>query len=449
MVNIDQLRTWAGQGESETQEFKETTGQRSEAVKSLSAMLNTRGGRVLFGINSRGVITGQQITDKTVEDVVQEIRQHVEPPVFPTLERVSSGADREVLVVSVDRGSRRPYTYRGKAYRRVGTTNLEMTREDYNRIVLEQHHGTIRWENEPASGWDVADLETTEVVRTLDEAIRRGRADDPGTRDSREILRGFGLIKDGQVLRSAVVLFARAGRLLPDFPQCLLRVARFKGIDRSEFLDNRQFHGHAFDLLRHAERFLRDNLPIAGRIVPNLFERSDDPLYPPEALREALANAICHRDYAMGGGSVGLAIYDDRLEITSSGMLHFGLTIEDLYQPHESLPWNPLIASVFYKRGIIETWGRGTLKIVELTRRAGLPKPQIEISAGAVVVRFLPSRYLPPQRIGHDLTPRQQAILRILGATIFPGARQLVRRSFTQATFRTGSGSSRRGSSRS
>jgi ATP-dependent DNA helicase RecG len=133
------------------------------------------------------------------------------------------------------------------------------------------------------------------------------------------------------------------------------------------------------------------------------------------ALREALANAVCHRDYAIGGGAVGVAIYDDRLEISSSGTLHFGLTVEDLYRPHESLPWNPVIAGVFYRRGIIETWGRGTLKMAELSQQAGLPPPEIEEVAGAVLVRFRPSRYIPPQRIGHDLTDRQQGILRVLG----------------------------------
>jgi ATP-dependent DNA helicase RecG len=132
------------------------------------------------------------------------------------------------------------------------------------------------------------------------------------------------------------------------------------------------------------------------------------------ALREAIANAICHRDYTIGG-SIGLAVYDDRLEISSTGTLHFGLTVDDLYRPHESLLWNPLIASVFYRRGIIEAWGRGTLKMAELSEQAGLPRPEFEEIAGALVVRFRPSRYVPPQRIGHDLTERQQAILRILG----------------------------------
>jgi ATP-dependent DNA helicase RecG len=216
------------------------------------------------------------------------------------------------------------------------------------------------------------------------------------------------------LLRAAVVLFGKPDRIEAELPQCLLRVARFRGTDRTEFFDNRQFHGHLFDLLIRAERFLRESLPIAGRIQPGLFERVDDPVYPPLALREALANAFCHRDYSIGGGSVAVAVYDDRLEVTSSGTLHFGLTAEALFEPHESLPWNPLIARVLYRRGIVESWGRGTLRIAELASQAGLPRPDIEDAGGCVTVRFHPGRYIPPNRVNHDLSPRQQAILELL-----------------------------------
>lgn len=126
-----------------------------------------------------------------------------------------------------------------------------------------------------------------------------------------------------------------------------MRIARFRGRDKNEFLDNRQEVGHAFDLLLRAQRFLRDHLPVAGRIVPNLFERIDDPLYPPLVLREALANALCHRDYGIPGGAVSIAIFDDLLEISSTGLLPFDLKPEDLTRPHLSRPWNPLIAQVF------------------------------------------------------------------------------------------------------
>ena len=413
MTSYQQLLAWVAHGESETQEFKLSTGQRTEAVRALCAFLNHRGGRVLFGVDVQGHIVGQDVSDKTLADVAHELRG-LDPPALPNIERIVLASGREVLAVTVERGARRPHTFRGEAYRRVGTTNHQLSREEYGRILLEQLHSTVRWESEPATGWTIADLDATEIVRTLEEAIRRGRADDPGTRDPTEILRGLGLIKDGQILRAAVVLFARSDHLLPDYPQCLLRIARFKGVDKTEFLDNRQFYGNAFDLLVRADRFLRDNLPVAGRVVPNLFERIDDPLYPPLALREAVANTLCHRDYAIGGGSIGLAIYDDRLEITSSGTLHFGLTVEDLYRPHESLLWNPLIAGVFYRRGIIEAWGRGTIKMTELTEQAGLPRPEFHETSGAFVVRFTPSRYLPPTRVGHDLTEQQKAILQLL-----------------------------------
>ena len=148
--------------------------------------------------------------------------------------------------------------------------------------------------------------------------------------------------------------------------------------------------------------------------MPGLFERVDDPLYPPLALREALANAFCHRDYSIGGGSVAVGVYDDRLEVTSSGTLHFGLTSEALFEPHESLPWNPLVARVLFRRGIIESWGRGTIKIAELTAQAGLPRPDIEDTGGCVTVRFRPRWYVPPQRVARDLSARQQAILELL-----------------------------------
>ena len=85
---------------------------------------------------------------------------------------------------------------------------------------------------------------------------------------------------------------------------------------------------------------------------------------------------------------VGVALYDDRLQVTSSRTLHFGLTSVKLFAPHESLPWNPLIARTFYRRGIIEEWERGTLKMAEPTTSAGLPRPEIEDAGGCVTVRF-------------------------------------------------------------
>lgn len=407
------LAAWAASGESETQEFKETTGQRRAAAKAACAMLNHRGGRILLGVRPGGAVRGQRVGRDTQEDVAQELQQ-IDPPAFPSIDRVGVGDDLEVLVVTVPAGAGRPCSDYGQAYRRVGSVNLPPSREEYNRMLLERIHGERRWENEVAGGWTVADLDHEQIVVTVDEAVRRGRLADPGTREPLALLRGLELLRGDRLVRAAVVLFGRRERMGADFPQCLLRAARFRGISRTEFLDNRQFSGNAFDLLNGGQRFLIENLPIAGRIEPGLFERVDSPLYPPEALREALANAICHRDYAVGGGSIGIGVYDDRLEVTSTGGLHFGLPPEMLFEPHESRPWNPLIARVFYRQGIIESWGRGTIRMAELAEQAGLPRPEIEEVAGAVTVRFRPSRHVPPRRVGRDLTEGQRSILLLL-----------------------------------
>ena len=103
------------------------------------------------------------------------------------------------------------------------------------------------------------------------------------------------------------------------------------------------------------------------------------------------------------------------MEITSTGTLPTGISVDDLKREHTSRPRNPILAEVFYRRGLIERWGRGTQKIVELCTAAGHPEPEFEQRAGEVVVRFLPSDYIAPHKVSHDLTGRQREILQILG----------------------------------
>ena len=409
----DQISVLAAAGESETVEFKETTGTRREGTRTVCAFLNQRGGQVLFGVTRGGVVVGQQVGERTIEELSAELRQ-IDPPAFPTIERVRVDSGREVIVVGTSHGPVSPYSYRGSAYRRVGNTTVAMSADEYSRMLFERMHSEQRWENQPATGWSINDLEVGEIRRTAAEAIRSGRMEEPPSRKPADLLRGLGLLRDGALLRAAAVLFGNRERLEFEMPQCLLRVARFRGVDRMQFLDNRQFNGHAFALLASAERFLRDSLPIAGRFESDRFERIDEPLYPPLATREALANALCHRDYSIGGGSVGVAIYDDRLEVTSSGSLHFGLTPEKLFVPHESRPWNPLIARTFYRRGIIEEWGSGTLKMADVAREAGLPTLEIEDANDCVTVCFRHGQFVAPQPGVAGPTQRQEAILALL-----------------------------------
>ena len=410
-----ELETVVSGGESAQVEFKATTGQRTDGAKTICAMLNGAGGFVFFGVADDGAIRGMTVTTATVDDVTREIRK-IEPHPALTPDRVSLASGRDVIVVSVPGHVGGPFTYDGRPYVREGSSTVVMPQEHYRRLLIEGAQPAHRWELLPAHGFGIDDLDAGEITLTIDEAVRRLRLEDPGTRDTEALLQGLKLIRNGQLLNAAVALFGKTDRLLPNYPQCLLRMARFRGTDKIEFIDNRQEVGNAFELLQRAQRFLRDHLPIGSRMLPNVFERKDDPLYPPAALREALANALCHRDYAMPGGSVGIAIYDDRLEITSVGHLPFGLTPSDLRRPHTSQPWNPLIASVFYRRGVIEHWGRGTLRILELAEEAGLLEPEFEQRGSEVVVRFFAMGYVPPSRVTREISPLQQELLEILSS---------------------------------
>lgn len=399
-------------GESETLEFKKSTGSRGSATKTVCAFLNHHGGHVLFGVRKDGVVVGQHVSDRTIEEISEEIR-HIHPPVSPMVERIGVDGDREVIVVGTDKGSLHPYVYRGTAYRRVGNTTVSISMEEYDQMLMERMHSGQRWEDQPSTGWSVDDLDAEEIRRTVEEAVRQGRLSDPMSRKPADMLRGLGLLRDSILLRAAVVLFGNTGRIMSDMPQCLLRVARFQGIDRTTFLDNRQFAGNAFDLLVKAERFLHETIPIAARFEQDKFQRIDEPLYPFLAVREAIANALCHRDYTVSG-SIGLAVYDDRLEVTSPGPLHFGLTPENLFIQHESRPWNPLIARTFYRRGIIEEWGSGTLKMVNIAKGAGLPLPEIESDRTCVIVRFRHGKQVTKRRMQNDPAVLSREVLKMI-----------------------------------
>jgi predicted HTH transcriptional regulator len=192
--------------------------------------------------------------------------------------------------------------------------------------------------------------------------------------------------RGGMILRAALLLFGK--RFLPDFPQCELRMARFKSADKTEFLDQRQIRGPAFQLLEEALFFCQRHLPLPGRIEPGRLERVDRPPIPPDALREILVNALIHRDYTIAGGAVALAIFDDRVEIWSAGRLPSGITPDDLSREHDSIQRNPIIAEVFYRAGLIAKWGRGTNRVIAQCLEAGIASPEFREIAGSTVVTF-------------------------------------------------------------
>lgn len=392
-------------------EFKKTTGELKEACQTICGMLNASGGTVLIGITNSGKILGQEVSDQTLRDVQLEL-QKLEPSYNSHVSTVKVGENKEVIVITANQTNQGPYTYDSKPFLREGNITTQMKKDEYEKRLLEKMHASSRWENQ-ISNKTIDDLDHSEIILTLEESIRIGRLSDPKTRDIRAILQGLGLFQDGKLMNAAVALFIKEDRVLPEYTNLCLKIARFKGNNKNEFIDSKMFYGNAFAIYKQAQNFLIQHLPIAGKFIPGVFERQDEPLYPMSALREALANAICHREYSEGGSNVSIAIFDDRLEIGSTGGLHFGLTIEDLFREHVSKLWNPLIAEVFYKRGVIEAWGRGTLRIKEDIEQAGLVSPHYKIVTGSLVLVFSPERQVYSGAVSVDLDDKQRYIANI------------------------------------
>jgi ATP-dependent DNA helicase RecG len=216
------------------------------------------------------------------------------------------------------------------------------------------------------------------------------------------------MLKGGSLTNGAVALFGK--RPQSHFIQLHVRAARFNGTTKDEFIDNQRFEGNLFDLYDRIQRFISSHLRIAGKVPNDFGLRSDTSEYPLDALREATVNAIVHRDYYDPSGFTEIAIFDDRIEIWNNGMLPAGISFPDLMRPHRSILRNPLIARAFFLNGAIESWGRGTLKILELCEEAGLPQPVYSENSGGVEVKILKPLSVAP--MPEQLSETQRQIIR-------------------------------------
>jgi ATP-dependent DNA helicase RecG len=381
------LSALAREGEGPTLEFKRSTGELKGAMQTLCAFLNGSGGTVLFGVRPDGRAEGQEVSDQTLRDIAQA-GERFEPPADFTLQRLRVGPGREVLAVAVQtRPDAGPFTYDGRAYERIANTTRRMSQAKYEKRLLDRAHGRRRWENEPADGLTLKDLDRKEILRTRELAIQQNRISPDTSRDIGEILDRLGLRMAGVLTQAAQVLYGK--RFLPDYPQCLLKMGRFRGTEiTGEIVDNRQEHMHAFAMVREGMAFLERTMPLGARFPTGQIFREDRFPVPPDALREILLNAVMHRDYSDFSGYVAIVIFDDRIEIRSCGRLPSGITVEQLSGRHRSKPVNPLIAGAFHRTGAVEVWGRGTNRVIAMCRKHGAAPPAFEEWQGFVVVTF-------------------------------------------------------------
>ena len=178
-------------------------------------------------------------------------------------------------------------------------------------------------------------------------------------------------------------------KFLPDYPQGLLKLGRFRGTEvTGDILDDKQEYLHAFAMVRESIAWLDRTRPLLARFPKGSMLREDRLPVPAEALREIIINAVIHRDVSNASSYVAIAVFDDRIEVRSIGGFPTGVRAELLSREHLSVRRNPLIADAFHRTGAIEVWGRGTNRVIEECRAYGIPDPTFVEEAGAVTVTF-------------------------------------------------------------
>ena len=376
------------QGESNNLEFKTSTANLHSVCETLCAFLNGgKGGTVLIGVKNNGKIVGQDVSDNTRLEIAN-LFSKLEPPTSVAVDYAVIEKNKCVIKMTViSNPSLAPYVFDGKPYWRVESQTKPMPQQRYHQLLIERTHKIDGWELAKAKYFTIEDLDKNQIINAVNQSIKKGRLERRfATDDPKEALLRLKVLVGGNITNAAVVLFCQDP--MPYYPQCLLRMAKFKGTDKSDMLDSRRAHGNAFFLLEEAEQFLKHNMSIKSEFIPGKMARKDIPEYPLRAIREAMVNAICHRDYGIKGGSTSLLIFSDRLEITSHGTLPFGITVDDLKKTHESLPRNERITHVMNKTGEIESVGTGTEEMIKECKNLGLPEPEYIERGNTFVVCF-------------------------------------------------------------
>ncbi len=421
-MNITQLKQLVREGESQHVEFKRSTAQIKAAFTTVCAFLNDTGGIVVFGAKDDGELIGQQVADKTKLEIAHEIKK-IEPNTQITVHYIPIENNRHIIVLEVPQGKHIPYVFEARPYERTQSSTAPMTQHRYEQLIVQRAYLNHNWVEFHTNKYSIDHLNQDEIRNTVAEGIQHNRISPETLNYSIEqILINFNLIQNDSLTNAAVVLFCKSTKKI--FSRCEFKMARFRGLDKIDgFIDNQMDTGNIFQLIQLAHHFANRHLPIASFFEPGKLARIDQPAVPQLALREALINAFCHRNYNESSASPHLAIYDDRLEIWNPGALPPGITLKQLKKPHHSFPRNELIANVFYKRGWIEKWGTGTTRMVEFCKKNNTPEPTFseEFHGFSVVFSFkepMHSAIQIQKRSSKDLLNfRQQEILEILGKT--------------------------------
>lgn len=368
-------------GESKNIEYKVTVPDKSEKyMKTVVAFANGSGGRIVFGIDDKTLkVVGMDSENifKTMDAITNAISDACEPRIRPevTLQTIE---DKTIIVVEILPGAMRPYYIKSKGltegtYVRVSGTTRQVEGYMLKELILE---GQNRYyDSEPYHGMSVTDAEIEKLCKHMKEVALKNTWQDSEKAKIKDVTKNtlisWGILaeENGEAVpTNAYALLTGTMRMQP-----VIQCGVFKGTDRAYFVDRREFEGSVQGQVDAAFQYVLEKINL-GMKIQGIY-RQDVYELPPDSVRELIANAVAHRSY-LEPGNIQVAIFDDRLEVTSPGMLLNNVSIQKMKEGY-SKPRNPAIARAFAYMKIIEKWGTGIPRIFRECKEYGLPEPEL------------------------------------------------------------------------
>lgn len=364
-------------------------------LKWVCGFANAMGGVIFIGKDDHGNVIGISDYKKLMEDLPNKIKNAMGISAEVNLHNQDGKSFIEIVV--------QPYTVaislRGRYYFRSGSTNQELTGPTLNEFLLKKSGKT--WDDVIEARANFTDIDEKAVKVFLSAAQNAGRLPENNGLDIPELFEKLRLSENGQLKRAAIILFGKdPGKF---YPNTFVKIGRFKKDDADIIFQEVEEANLIFLLqavlnqLNH--KFLIKSIAFEGI---NRIEKGE---YPLAAIREMLLNALVHRNYM--GAPTQIRVYDDKINIWNEGALPEGISLASLKHSHASKPRNPIIADVCFKGGYIDSWGRGTIKILETCKEANLPEPELQERDGGFLVTLYKNSIIDENFKTIELNDRQ------------------------------------------
>ena len=374
--------------ESQTIEFKQIW--KDEYLKTICAFENSEGGELIVGIDDNAKAIGVDNAHKLLETLPNKINNRLGLLVDVGLEHQNS---KDIIKIKVEK-TFAPISFNGKFYKRSGSNTIELNGSNLTNFLLKKYGRT--WDDIVEDRFSIKEI-NLDTIEKFKHLAKDRVPDISKEQDLQTLLEKLNLYDGEHLKRAAVLLFGKKPQRY--YIQSHSKIGRFLSetdIQSSDIIEGNLIEQveKIMDVLRL--KYLKAYISYEG------IHRREKLEYPHEALREAVINALVHRDYT-NTSNLQIKVYNDKLVMYNGATLSEEVPIEKFDKPHQSKPFNPIIANVFYKAGLIENWGRGTTNIIKDCIAYGLPKPTFEYEWTAVRVTFYKAKLNEGTNVGTNV----------------------------------------------